>query len=210
MDLTTLHELSASDAARLIREGVINSQQLIEACLARIREIDAEVQAWAFLDPDHALAQARAADAWRSEGRPTGPLHGVPVGIKDIFNTVDMPTEYGSPLYEGHTPSRDATAVAMLRAAGAVIMASVSSEPTKPALVVKRVAAASFPYDYKLTADDITLVGSSFSGKMYVTARVDAAGMIGPPRAGTFEGTYSGNPVPVGSTKVDIVINKAY
>ena len=91
-----------------------------------------------------------------------------------------------------------------------MIMASVSSEPTKPALVVKRVADASFPYDYKLTAEDITLVGSSFSGKMYVTARVDAAGMVGPPRAGTFEGTYSGNPVPVGSTKVDIVINKAY
>ena len=52
-----------------------------------------QVQAWAFLDPDHALSQARAADAWRSEGRATGPLHGVPVGIKDIFDTADMPTE---------------------------------------------------------------------------------------------------------------------
>src|SRR3989454_8792971 len=122
MDLTTLHELSASDAARLIREGVISSEQLVEAYLARIRETDAEVQAWAFLDPDHALAQARAADAWRSEGRPTGPLHGVPVGIKDIFDTADMPTEYGSVLHAGRTPSRDATVVAMLRAAGAVVM----------------------------------------------------------------------------------------
>jgi hypothetical protein len=91
-----------------------------------------------------------------------------------------------------------------------MIMASTSSEATKPALVVKRVAAANFPYDYKLTAEDITLVGSSFSGKMYVTARIDSAGMVGPPRPGTFAGIYSANPVPVGSAKVDIVINKAY
>ncbi len=122
MDLTNLHWLSAADAARLIRDGVIGSEQLVEACLARVRETDAEVQAWAFLDPDHALAQARAADAWRLEGRPTGPLHGVPVGVKDIFDTADMPTENGSVLYAGRTPSRDATVVAMLRAAGAVIL----------------------------------------------------------------------------------------
>jgi Asp-tRNA(Asn)/Glu-tRNA(Gln) amidotransferase A subunit family amidase len=122
MDLTNLHWLSASDAARLIRDGTISSEQLVEACLARIREVDERVQAWTFLDPDHALAQARAADAWRSEGRATGPLHGVPVGIKDIFDTADMPTENGSALYAGRTPSRDATTVSLLRAAGAVIM----------------------------------------------------------------------------------------
>jgi Asp-tRNA(Asn)/Glu-tRNA(Gln) amidotransferase A subunit family amidase len=122
MDLTNLHLLSASEAARLIRDGVISSEQFVEACLARIREVDGQVQAWTFLDPDHALAQARAADAWRSEGRATGPLHGVPVGIKDIFDTADMPTENGSVLYSGRTPSRDATVVAMLRGAGAVIM----------------------------------------------------------------------------------------
>lgn len=91
-----------------------------------------------------------------------------------------------------------------------MIMASTSAEPAKPALVVKRVADANFPYDYKLTPEDITLVGSSFSGKMYVTARIDSAGMVGPPRPGTFEGTYPGNPVAIGSTKIDIVINKAY
>lgn len=122
MDLANLHLLSASEATRLIRDGVINSEQLVEACLARVREIDTDVQAWAFLDPEHARAQARAADAWRSEGRATGPLHGVPVGVKDIFDTADMPTENGSVLHAGRTPSRDAAAVAMLRAAGAVIM----------------------------------------------------------------------------------------
>jgi Asp-tRNA(Asn)/Glu-tRNA(Gln) amidotransferase A subunit family amidase len=122
VDLSNLHLLSAFEAARLIRDGVITSVQLVEACLARIREVDDQVQAWAFLDPDYALAQARAADAWRSEGKTTGPLHGVPVGIKDIFDTADMPTEYGSVLYAGRTPSHDATVVSMLRAAGAVIM----------------------------------------------------------------------------------------
>jgi Asp-tRNA(Asn)/Glu-tRNA(Gln) amidotransferase A subunit family amidase len=122
MDLTNLHALSASDAARLIRDGVISSEQLVEACLARIRDTDAEVQAWAFLDPAYALEQARAADAWRAEGRPIGALHGVPVGIKDIFDTADMPTENGSVLHAGRTPSRDAAAVALLRTAGAVIM----------------------------------------------------------------------------------------
>ena len=122
MDLTNLHSLSASDAAQLIREGVISSQQLVEACLVRIREVDTPVQAWAFLDPDHALAQARAADEYRLSGQPTGALHGVPVGIKDIFDTADMPTENGSVLHAGRTPSRDATAVSKLRAAGAVIM----------------------------------------------------------------------------------------
>ena len=91
-----------------------------------------------------------------------------------------------------------------------MIVASASPDPKRPALVVKREAGASFPYPYKLTADDITLVGSSFAGRMYVTARIDPAGMVGPPRPGTFDGSYPGNPVPVGSSKVDIVINKAY
>ena len=122
MDLTNLHSLSASDAVHLIRQGAIDSAQLIEACLARVRETDTQVQAWAFLDPDHALAQARAADDLKRQGLPIGPLHGVPVGVKDIFDTADMPTEYGSVLYAGRTPSRDSAAVAMLRAAGAVIM----------------------------------------------------------------------------------------
>jgi len=122
MDVADLHLLSATEAARLIRDGIISSEQLVEACLARIREVDPQVEAWAFLDPDHALAQARAADALRPSGQPIGALHGVPVAIKDIFDTADMPTECGSPIYAGRTPSRDATVVVKLRAAGAVII----------------------------------------------------------------------------------------
>jgi hypothetical protein len=91
-----------------------------------------------------------------------------------------------------------------------MITASTTPDPTRPALVVKREAGATFPYSYKLTADDIVLVGSPFEGRMYVSARIDPAGMVGPPRPGTFGGSYAGNPVPVGSSKIDIVIDKAY
>jgi Asp-tRNA(Asn)/Glu-tRNA(Gln) amidotransferase A subunit family amidase len=122
MDLSQLHLLSATEAARLIRDGVVGSEQFVEACLARIAEVDGQIQAWAFLDPDYALQQGRSADQRRLSGAPVGPLHGVPVAIKDIFDTADMPTEYGSVLYAGRTPSRDAAVVSLLRAAGAVIM----------------------------------------------------------------------------------------
>jgi Asp-tRNA(Asn)/Glu-tRNA(Gln) amidotransferase A subunit family amidase len=122
MDLTRLNWVAGVEAARMIREGVVTSVQMVEACLARVREVDAAVQAWAFLDPEHALAQARAADDLRMSGQPTGPLHGVPVGLKDIIDTADMPTENGSVLHAGRTPSRDASVASLLRAAGAVIM----------------------------------------------------------------------------------------
>jgi Asp-tRNA(Asn)/Glu-tRNA(Gln) amidotransferase A subunit family amidase len=122
MDASQLNWISASDAARAIRDGAMTAEQLTQACLARVREVEPRIQAWTFLDEQHALAQARARDQDRSEGRSTGPLHGVPVGIKDIIDTCDMPTEDGTPLHAGRTPARDAAVVAALRAAGAVIM----------------------------------------------------------------------------------------
>jgi Asp-tRNA(Asn)/Glu-tRNA(Gln) amidotransferase A subunit family amidase len=122
MDASQHNWLSASDAARAIRDGALSAEQLAEACLARVREAEPRVQAWHFLEPEHVLAQARARDADRRDGRPCGPLHGVPVGIKDIIDTQDMPTEDGTVLHAGRTPAQDARVVAMLRAAGAVIM----------------------------------------------------------------------------------------
>ncbi len=122
MEASQLNWLSATDAARAIRDGAITSEQLVEACLARIREAEPQVQAWQFLDPQHALAQARALDEQHRAGAPSGPLHGVPVGLKDIIDTADMPTEDGTVLHAGRTPARDATVAAMLRAAGAVIL----------------------------------------------------------------------------------------
>jgi Asp-tRNA(Asn)/Glu-tRNA(Gln) amidotransferase A subunit family amidase len=113
-----LNYLSATAAAQRIAAGKLTSVALVESCLARIAERENDVHAWAFVDPELALAQARARDA----EPPRGPLHGVPVGIKDVIDTEDMPTEYGSKLYAGHRPKMDSATVARLRAQGAVIL----------------------------------------------------------------------------------------
>jgi len=89
-----------------------------ESCLERIAAREEAVLAWAFLDPELARGQARALDA----GAVRGPLHGLPVGVKDILDTADMPSEYGTPIYAGHRPPWDAACVAAARAAGAVIL----------------------------------------------------------------------------------------
>jgi Asp-tRNA(Asn)/Glu-tRNA(Gln) amidotransferase A subunit family amidase len=112
------NELSATEAARLIAGGDLTSEVLVAACLARIEARERAVQAWAFIDPEHALAQARA----RDREPPRGPLHGVPVGIKDVIDTADLPTEYGSPIYSGYRPRADASCVAQLRRSGCVIL----------------------------------------------------------------------------------------
>ncbi len=114
--------LTASDAAAAIARGEMTSEALVGECLARIEKLEPEIKAWAFIDTAYALEQARAADAVLREGKGVGPLHGVPVGIKDVIDTGDMPTEGNSPLFEGYRPRSDATCVAALRAAGAVIM----------------------------------------------------------------------------------------
>ena len=119
--MTTI-ELSATEAVQKIGDGEITSEELVQACLDRIDHVDGEIQAWAHLDPGYALEQARARDAHRQAGDPLGPLHGIPVGIKDIIDTCDMPCERGTVLHSGRTPSTDAALVALLREAGAVIM----------------------------------------------------------------------------------------
>jgi len=122
MDTATHSRRSANDAARLIREGALSSEELVQACLERIRATEATVQAWTFLDEEHALSQARAADELRRSGQPVGALCGIPVGVKDIIDTADMPTENGTVLHKGRTPRRDAAVISRLRAAGAVIL----------------------------------------------------------------------------------------
>jgi Asp-tRNA(Asn)/Glu-tRNA(Gln) amidotransferase A subunit family amidase len=117
-----LHTLGLSEAAAEIREGRVSAVELATACLDRVAQVEPDVQAFAFIDRDHVLRQAQMLDDHRAHGRPIGPLHGVPVAIKDIFDTGDYPTEFGSPIWAGRTPRADAVAVARLRAAGAVIM----------------------------------------------------------------------------------------
>lgn len=117
-----LFELSAAQAAAAIQAGETTSEELVRACLDRIDSLEDTIGAWQFLDHDYALAQARDADLQRRTGMNVGPLHGVPVGVKDVFDTEDMPTEDGTVLHAGRTPAEDAAAVARLREAGAVIM----------------------------------------------------------------------------------------
>ena len=97
----------------------------MQACLARIAEREPQVGAWQFIDADKALKQARAADRLT----PQGPLHGIPIGVKDIIDTADMPTTLGSPIYAKRQPDWDAACVAALRAAGAIVVGkTVSTE----------------------------------------------------------------------------------
>jgi Asp-tRNA(Asn)/Glu-tRNA(Gln) amidotransferase A subunit family amidase len=124
-----LTTLSAIEAGEKIANGNISAEEYIGACLERIAAIEDKVHAFAHLDPDEALAQARALDERRRNGASLGALHGIPVAIKDIFDTADYPTECGSALLKGRRPMRDCTAVARLRAAGAVIIGkTVSTE----------------------------------------------------------------------------------
>lgn len=113
-------------AASALREEIAgghrSASDVVASCLESIQQSDNRVQAWTYLDPEHAKAQAGALDALRQSGRPVGSLHGVPVGIKDIIDTADQPTQNGTTIDSGRQPGRDATVVARLRAAGAVIL----------------------------------------------------------------------------------------
>jgi Asp-tRNA(Asn)/Glu-tRNA(Gln) amidotransferase A subunit family amidase len=117
-----LAAFTATEAAAELARGALTAEEYTRACIDRITAIDGEIQAFVHFDPEHALAQARALDERRTAGGALGPLHGIPVAIKDIFDTSDYPTECGSPILKDRRPFRDATVVAKLRTAGAVII----------------------------------------------------------------------------------------
>ena len=120
--MTDLTKLPAVEAAARIAKGDLTSEALVKAYLARIDELEPSIRAWAFLDRERALAQARQADQEWQASKGVGPLHGVPVGLKDIIDTADMPTEHGSAAFKGRRPEADATCVAALRRSGAIVL----------------------------------------------------------------------------------------
>ncbi len=122
MKTDDLTSLTAAEAAAEIASRAVSAEDLTRACLARIAVRDVNVRAFIHISPEYALQQARERDREQREGRPLGVLHGVPVAVKDIFDTVDFPTENGWRLHRGRRPSADAAAVARLRRAGAVIV----------------------------------------------------------------------------------------
>ena len=123
--MTALNELTATEAGDLIAKREISSEELVRACLERIDAREDDVRAWQAIDPELALEKARAADAVA----PASPLHGVPFGVKDVIDTADLPTRYGSPIFDGNQPANDAACVAKMNEAGAVLMGkTVSTE----------------------------------------------------------------------------------
>ena len=118
----TLTELTACEAVEKIRSGVISSSELVEACIKRIQETDSTLNAWQHFDAEQVREIAASRDRLRQGGATLGPLHGVPVGLKDIFDTDDMPTELGSRIYTNRQPGANAMVVDKMLEAGAVIM----------------------------------------------------------------------------------------
>lgn len=132
------YKLTATQVLELLKNNDITVEAYARSLLDRIKEKDGTVKAWAHLgkllcsllvasadstsDPNLVLSQARALDQIPDDQR--GPLHGLAIGVKDIMDTKDMPTRYGSPIYEGHKPGSDSSAVAIIRAAGALIFGS--------------------------------------------------------------------------------------
>ena len=116
------YKLTAAEAESAFAAGRLTSVELVQSCLDRIKDTDGAIKAWAFLDPDAALAQAAECDRIRKAGMAVGPLHGIPVGLKDIIDTAKMPTQRGTAIFKGRQTEQVARLVELLREAGAVIM----------------------------------------------------------------------------------------
>jgi len=124
-----LTEMTALEARERLIGGTLQASELTDALLERISEREADIGAFAFLDPEQARLAAKRADDYRATGKPLGALHGLSVGIKDIVDTADMPTENGTPIDAGRKPRKDATIVTRLHAAGAIVIGkTVTSE----------------------------------------------------------------------------------
>jgi len=121
--MADLNRLPAAALAARLRAREVRAIDVLEDCLVRIGARESAIHAWAFLDPERARGQAHVLDA----GPVRGPLHGLPIGVKDIIDTADMPTAYGSPIYTWHRPAWDAAVVAAARAAGAVVLGKTMS-----------------------------------------------------------------------------------
>lgn len=119
--------LSAVAARDALAAGALRAAELTAACLRQVEAQEPRIRAWAFVDAELAGRRAAALDAWRQSGQAVGPLHGLPVGVKDIVDTADMPTENGNPLDAGRRPEADAWVVRRLRAAGALILGKTAT-----------------------------------------------------------------------------------
>jgi Asp-tRNA(Asn)/Glu-tRNA(Gln) amidotransferase A subunit family amidase len=180
-------KLTAAEAAAALAEGSMSSEDLVRACLARIAERDPVVKAWSYLDPDMALRSARELDKQKRRG----PLHGVPVAIKDMIATADMPTQHNSPIYAGHRPGQDAACVAILRAAGAVILGKTD---THEFAAGGRLAATRNPHDLTRTAGGSSTGSGAAVGDFQVPLALGTQTAGSTIRPGSFNGAFAMKP----------------
>ena len=172
MDLTELGVAAAAAAVATLDASAVD---VTEAALARIAATDDALRAWVSIDAPGALAQARARDEDLSAGRPIGPLHGVPIGIKDIVDVAGLPTTAGAALFAHTQPSADARLVARLRAAGAVIVGKTVATP----FAYKDPAATTNPWSVERTP------GGSSSGSAAAVAARQVPAAIGTQTVGS-------------------------
>lgn len=189
MASTDLYRLTASQTAAGIRSGSFTVEQFAQSLLSRIKERDDTVKAWAYLNPDQVLNQARQLDKIPPEKR--GPLHGVSVAVKDVIYTKDMPTQHNSPIYKDSTAGVDAGSIMILRNAGALILGKTAT--TEFAATTEGPATCN-PYDTERTP------GGSSSGSGAAVADFQAAVALGTQtggsiiRPGSFNGVYAFKP----------------
>lgn len=119
---TDLHYLSLDEVARRLKARSLSSVEATRTILDRIEKLDPKLKSYATMTSEHALQEAARRDAETADGTSRGPLHGVPIAVKDLFNTAGIPTAAGMAIYRGNVPAKDATVVTRLKAAGAVIL----------------------------------------------------------------------------------------
>jgi amidase len=181
------NELTATRALELMRAGELSVEELAQACFARIRERDPFVRGWVHLDPDLVLRNARELDKRDVKG----PLHGIPIAVKDVIMTADMPTQHNSPLYQGSFPTVDAGCIKTLRAAGALIFGKTD---TTEFASVTRGGTARHPLDPSRTPGGSSSGSAAVVGDNQVPIGLGTQTAGSTIRPGSFCGIYAMKP----------------
>tara|TARA_A100001011_G_scaffold157035_1_gene165469 strand:+ start:2217 stop:3548 length:1332 start_codon:yes stop_codon:yes gene_type:complete len=173
--MTNIFSLSTNELVAKMREGQISSVEVCKAYIDRIDKFEKDVKAWSFLDKKNLLEKAEEADEYRKSGKPLGPLHGLPIAVKDIFGTYDMPTECGTVFRKKMSAAQDSEVVNLIKNAGAIIMGkTVTAE-----LAYIHPGKTTNPHDYSRTP------GGSSSGSAAVIASQMAPLSIGSQTGGS-------------------------
>ncbi len=173
--MTDIFSLSLEELAEKIKSGQLSSVEVCEKYIDRIKKFEKDVKAWAHFDKKVLLEKATEADEHRKAGKPTGSLHGVPIAVKDIIGTVDMPTECGTVIRKGKSYSQNAEIIDLLHASGAIVMGKTATSE----LAYLGPSATTNPHDKNRTP------GGSSSGSAASVASFMAPASIGSQTGGS-------------------------